>query len=345
MSSTCRCSRLAPDLRELADLVDDLGRVTRTARSRAATRPRTRSGLGPAAHLGVVASTADIWAAEKTSGRPAAAGRAPRRRRPGPPARSSASVSASEANGTLYSAAKRAASAGVRLRAHVRRRSPAGRAAGPAWAAPASPRGRSARPGSVNRCPGGVDHRPVMISSCSVQPVEPLPVGGNGTPYARCSASNQPAPRAQSTRPPLMASTCATVIASGPGSRNVADVTIVPSRIRWVSRGQAGQRGPGVGRAGQPVARPWSGSGPTGRTPSKPHCLGVARDPELVVVGGAELGLDEDGQPHPINLPGCLGDRGYDGPRGRPSMNSQTSYRGGCVQTGREPSPWWYARG
>ena len=33
-----------------------------------------------------------------------------------------------------------------------------------------------------------------------------------------------------------MASTVATAIASGPGSRNVADETIVPSRIRVVSR-------------------------------------------------------------------------------------------------------------
>ncbi len=39
-----------------------------------------------------------------------------------------------------------------------------------------------------------------------------------------------------STRPPLIWSTCATVIASGPGSRNVAAVISVPSRIRVVSR-------------------------------------------------------------------------------------------------------------
>jgi hypothetical protein len=37
-------------------------------------------------------------------------------------------------------------------------------------------------------------------------------------------------------RPPLMASTCATEIAMGPGSRNVAALTIVPKRTRCVSR-------------------------------------------------------------------------------------------------------------
>ncbi len=55
-------------------------------------------------------------------------------------------------------------------------------------------------------------------------------------PYDRCSASYQPLPSPSSTRPPLMASTVATVIANGPGSRKVADDTIVPSRIREVSR-------------------------------------------------------------------------------------------------------------
>ena len=39
-----------------------------------------------------------------------------------------------------------------------------------------------------------------------------------------------------STRPPLMASTWATVMASGPGSRKVAAVTRVPSRMVEVSR-------------------------------------------------------------------------------------------------------------
>ena len=55
-------------------------------------------------------------------------------------------------------------------------------------------------------------------------------------PYAACSSANHPVPRPSSTRPPLMTSTWATEIASGPGSRNVAAVTSVPSRIREVSR-------------------------------------------------------------------------------------------------------------
>lgn len=36
-----------------------------------------------------------------------------------------------------------------------------------------------------------------------------------------------------------MASTCDTAIASGPGSRNVAEVTSVPSRMREVSLARA----------------------------------------------------------------------------------------------------------
>ena len=55
-------------------------------------------------------------------------------------------------------------------------------------------------------------------------------------PYAVCSASYQPAPRPSSTRPPLIWSTPATAIASGPGNRKVALVISVPSRIVLVSR-------------------------------------------------------------------------------------------------------------
>ncbi len=55
-------------------------------------------------------------------------------------------------------------------------------------------------------------------------------------PKARCSASYQPAPIPSSTRPPDIWSTCATCSASTPGSRKVAAVISVPSRIREVSR-------------------------------------------------------------------------------------------------------------
>ncbi len=75
-----------------------------------------------------------------------------------------------------------------------------------------------------------------MTASCSSNRSKRSLVSGKGSPYAACSASNQPAPSPRSTRPPLIASTCATLIASGPGCRNVADVTSVPSRIVDVSR-------------------------------------------------------------------------------------------------------------
>ena len=51
-----------------------------------------------------------------------------------------------------------------------------------------------------------------------------------------CSTPNQPLPSPSSTRPPLIASTVATVMASGPGCRKVTDDTIVPSRMVEVSR-------------------------------------------------------------------------------------------------------------
>ena len=55
-------------------------------------------------------------------------------------------------------------------------------------------------------------------------------------PYAACSRSNHPAPSPSSTRPPLIWSTWATWIASGPGCRNVAEVISVPSLMVLVSR-------------------------------------------------------------------------------------------------------------
>ena len=55
-------------------------------------------------------------------------------------------------------------------------------------------------------------------------------------PKAWCSRSNHPLPRPSSTRPPLIASTVAAASASIVGCRKVTDDTIVPSRIRDVSR-------------------------------------------------------------------------------------------------------------
>ena len=72
-------------------------------------------------------------------------------------------------------------------------------------------------------------------------------------PCDACSVSNQPVPRPSSTRPSLIASTVATAIASGPGRRNVAELTMVPSRIVDVSRANPARVtqasvGPGPGR-------------------------------------------------------------------------------------------------
>ncbi len=65
-----------------------------------------------------------------------------------------------------------------------------------------------------------------------------------------------------STRPPLITSTCATAIASGPGSRNVAAVISVPSRTRKVSRARPAsvtQASVGPGRPSRlPIVMKWS---------------------------------------------------------------------------------------
>ena len=61
-----------------------------------------------------------------------------------------------------------------------------------------------------------------------------------------------------STRPPLIWSTCATEIASGPGSRKVAAVISVPSRIRAVSRASPArvtQASVGPGSPSPPIVR------------------------------------------------------------------------------------------
>ncbi len=81
---------------------------------------------------------------------------------------------------------------------------------------------------------------------------------GNGMPYLRCSSSNQPAPMPSSTRPPLIWSTVATLIDSGPGWRKVALVIMVPSRIVLVSRARPAsviQASLGPGRPSVPMPR------------------------------------------------------------------------------------------
>ena len=64
-----------------------------------------------------------------------------------------------------------------------------------------------------------------------------------------------------STRPPLISSTWATATASGPGKRNVAEVTSVPSRMRSVSRAMAPrvtQESVGPGSPSPPKVCQWS---------------------------------------------------------------------------------------
>ena len=83
-------------------------------------------------------------------------------------------------------------------------------------------------------------------------------VSGNGIPYAECSASYHPAPMPSSTRPPLIWSTPATAIASGPGCRNVALVISVPSRMVLVSRARPARvthASLGPGSPSPPIAR------------------------------------------------------------------------------------------
>jgi hypothetical protein len=138
-------------------------------------------------------------------------------------------------NGTLYSSAKRAASSGVR-----RLPFPPTMIGGCGCCTGLGSAGLSTRawwrPAKEYVEPGAVCHSPVSTSSCSVRTSKRSATGGNSMPNDRCSVSNQPLPSPTSTRPPLMASTVATVSASIPGWRKVADDTIVPSRIRDVSR-------------------------------------------------------------------------------------------------------------
>jgi hypothetical protein len=89
-----------------------------------------------------------------------------------------------------------------------------------------------------------------------------------------CSGSAQPA-RPSSTRPPLIASTWATAMAGRPGSRKVAEVTSVPSRMR-LSPGPGANGDPRLGRPGPAVAV------------AHPHeVVGAEEGVEAVGLGGA----------------------------------------------------------
>ena len=89
-----------------------------------------------------------------------------------------------------------------------------------------------------------------MIASCSSRRSKRSPTGGNGMPYAACSASYQPAPSAE------LHAAAAYLVDARDGDR---ERTRVPEGRRGDQRpepdpagldGEAGQGGPGVGRPG-----------------------------------------------------------------------------------------------
>ncbi len=97
-----------------------------------------------------------------------------------------------------------------------------------------------------------------------------------------------------STRPPDIWSTWATEMASGPGSRNVAAVTSVPSRIVVRLAGDAGQRDPGVGRTGQAVGVAHLEVVVAAEERSEAEAFGALCDGQQIVVRGALLRFGED---------------------------------------------------
>ena len=86
------------------------------------------------------------------------------------------------------------------------------------------------------------------------------------------------------------------MIASGPGSRNVADVTSVPSRIVVVSRASpASVIHESVG-PGKPADVAHLEVVVAAEEGAVPELLGAQGNREQVVVGGALLGLGEDAE-------------------------------------------------
>ena len=91
-----------------------------------------------------------------------------------------------------------------------------------------------------------------------------------------------------------MASTWATAMASGPGSRKVADVTSVPRRMRSVSRASpASVTHESVG-PGSPVPGPMRQEVVGAEERIEAEALRLAGDGQQVVVAGSLLGLCED---------------------------------------------------
>ena len=144
---------------------------------------------------------------------------------------------------------------------------------------------------ALRRAPQTGDDRELLL-----EPVEPGAEVGNGMPYAVCSASYQPAPSPSSTRPPDIWSTPATVMASGPGSRNVADVTSVPRRMLDVSLASPASVVHASLGPGRPVTSAHLEVVVAAEEGAEPEPFRGRRHAEDVVVRRALLWLDEDAQ-------------------------------------------------
>ena len=105
-----------------------------------------------------------------------------------------------------------------------------------------------------------------------------------------------------STRPPLMASTWATLMASGPGSRKVAAVIRVPRRMVLVSRAIPARVIQASVGPGRPSARAHGQVVVAAEEGAEAEALGRPGDGQEIVVGGTLLGLGEDAEVHASGL-------------------------------------------
>ena len=264
------------ELGELADPVDDLGRRAGDA-ALAQLVDVSPDRVGAAPHLGVVAAD------DGRSGPPSRRARARSAPRPSR-TRSKIAGTSCRSKPTLYSSANRAASAAPRfLPAPPRMIGGRGRLHRLRQRGRVLERG-SARRRSRTSARRASSQQPVDDLHLLGEPVEALADGRERDAVRACArARTSRLPRPSSTRPPLISSTWATAIASGPGSRKVAgvDQRAEPDAARLA--GERGEGEPRVGRAGQAVAgRPSTGSGRSGRTrrsraPRRPWRRGAGR--------------------------------------------------------------------
>ena len=132
-----------------------------------------------------------------------------------------------------------------------------------------------------------------MICQLLLEPIEPLAERRERDAvrlvFGLVPARTEP----ELDRPSDISSTWATLIASGPGRRNVADVTSVPRRIVAVSRAMPAERHPCVGRARHPVAAHGEVV-VAAEERAEPEGLGAPGDGQEFAVGGALLRFGED---------------------------------------------------